>query len=205
MKIKALIFDLGGVVFDCSFDKAFESWSIVMGRETDEIKRLFKFSDSFEKFERNDITPQQFINNISRQLNYKFDEAAFEKGWNAIYMDNICNIGDILAELKKHYRLVALTNTNQIHAKVWVKKYSSTLQHFEKVFSSHEIRARKPEAKAFQIVLDYLNLSPKQAVFLDDKEEYIDGAKQMGINTILVVSYNQMIQNLKNFGIRYVV
>lgn len=201
MKIKALIFDLGGVVFDCSFDKTFDSWSIVTGRKPDEIKRLFKFSDSFEKFERNDITPQQFINSVSQQLNYKFDDIAFEKGWNAIYMDTISNIGDLLAELKKHYRLVALTNTNQIHAKVWVKKYSGTLQHFEKVFSSHEIGARKPETKAFQIVLDYLNLSPKQTVFLDDRTEYINGAKQMGINTILVSSYNQMIQDLRNFGI----
>jgi putative hydrolase of the HAD superfamily len=179
MKINALIFDLGGVVFDCSFDKTFDAWSIVMGRKADEIRRLFKFSDSFEKFERNDIKPQQFINSVSQQLNYKFEDAAFEKGWNAIYMDTFSNINNLLAELKKHYRLVALTNTNQIHAKVWVEKYSGTLQQFEMVFSSHEIGARKPEAKAFQIVLDYLNLSPEQTIFLDDKAEYINGAKQM--------------------------
>jgi epoxide hydrolase-like predicted phosphatase len=202
MKIKALIFDLGGVVIDCSFDKTFDNWATVTGRYPDEIKGLFKFSDSFEKFERNDITTLEFIDSVSQQLNYKFDYSTFEKGWNAIFINTISDIDNLLIALKKHYRLVALTNTNTVHAKVWTKKYAGTLRHFEKIFCSHEIRTSKPETKAFQMVLDYLNLSPKETIFLDDKEEYIKGAIQLGINTILVVSYNQMLRGLEKFGVR---
>lgn len=199
MKIEALIFDLGGVVFDYSFDKTFETWSIIMDRKADDIKEMLKFSDNFEKFERGDITPQEFIGSISKQLNYEFDGVAFETGWNEIYMDVISDIDSVLSGLKDRYRLVALTNTNQIHAKVWKGKYADTLRHFEKIFSSYEIGTRKPEAKAFQTVLDYLNLAPEQTVFLDDSPEYINRARGLGINAILVTSYDQMISDLASF------
>ena len=42
-----------------------------------------------------------------------------------------------------------------------VKKYADVLKHFEKIFSSHELKNRKPEGKTFQIVLDYLHLKPE--------------------------------------------
>jgi len=202
MKITALIFDLGGVVFNFSFDNTFDIWSVETGKNADELKRRFNFSDSnFEKFERSDITRMQFIDSISKQLDFKFDFKTFEKGWNSIYMESIQDMDQLLMDLKKQFRLVALTNTNEIHAEVWKKKYKDILQHFEKVFCSYEIRTRKPETKAFQVVLNYLNLSPNETIFLDDKEEFINGAKQLGINTILVTSFNQMLQELKEYNV----
>lgn len=202
MKITGLIFDLGGVVFDCSFDRTFDTWATLTGKPAEEIKREFKFSDNFEKFERSEISPRQFMESVSEQLNYKFDYATFEKGWNAIYLNIIRDIDHLLIELKRNYRIVALTNTNSAHALVWPEKYSDNLRHFEKIFSSHEMGIRKPEAKAFQTVLDCLNISAQQTIFLDDKEEYIEGAEQLGINTVLVTSYSQMLNGLKKFGIK---
>ncbi len=88
-----------------------------------------------------------------------------------------------------------------IHSKIWKTKFADTLQNFEKVFSSHEIRTRKPEATSYQTVLDYLSLEPQQTLFLDDNKEYVNAAKKLGINTILVSSYNEMLQRLKEFEI----
>ena len=201
MEIRVLIFDLGGVVFDCSFDKTFQKWATLIGRDKDEIQGQFKFSDTFEKFERGDISPGEFIESVSQQLNYKFSYETFEEGWNAIYLDLISDIDNLLRELKKRYRLVALTNTNIVHQRIWTKKYKDTLSKFEKVFSSNEMQTRKPEAKSFQMVLDYLNVSPGETIFLDNKQEYLEGAQSLGINTILVSSYGEMLESLMEFKI----
>jgi glucose-1-phosphatase len=195
---------LGGVVFNYSFEGTFNTWSKFSGIPAGKIRQLLTQSESFERFERNDISVKEFIENISQLIHYKLDENTFEAGWNSIYLDLIGDIDNVLINLKTKYRLVALTNTNTIHAKVWTKKYSSTLQHFEKVFSSHEIHARKPEERAFQIVLDYLKLLPQETIFLDDKEKHIEGAGKLGINTILVTSFDQMILDLKLSGIQIV-
>jgi len=202
MNIKAIIFDLGGVVFDFSFDKTFEHWSKAIGKDVHEIKKQFKFGDSFEKFERNEISPEQFIEYASQQLNHKFNTKNFELGWNAIYLNSFPGIKELLIKLRSNFQLVALTNTNVIHSKIWKTKFADTLKIFEKVFSSHEIRTRKPEVTSYQTVLDYLSLEPQQTLFLDDNEEYINAAKKLGINTILVSSYNEMMQRLKEFEIK---
>lgn len=201
METKGIIFDLGGVVFNYSFDSAFKIWGQEIGTPHETIKSNFKFTDDFEKFERNDISSRQFNEALSKQLNSGLSETAFEKGWNSIYQDIIPNIENLLIRLKQNYRLVALTNTNITHAKVWPNKYQDVLSHFEKIFTSYDMRSRKPESKAFKTVLKYLEIKPHQAIFLDDNEEYIHGAKQLGLKTIWVKSYGQMINELKDFKI----
>ncbi len=198
---KALIFDLGNVVFQYAFEKIFETWASLYNVPVNEIRKRFKPDAMFEKFERGDISPDQFRAYISKELNLELSEHNFEAGWNAIYLDKVNGIDQLLLELKKHYRLVALTNTNIIHFKIWPDKYSGTLQYFEKVFSSWKLRTRKPEAKAFEMVLSYLNVAPRQAIFLDDNIEYVEAAKKMGLQVILVVSLEQMLLELKSLNV----
>jgi HAD superfamily hydrolase (TIGR01509 family) len=56
---------------------------------------------------------------------------------------------------------------------------------------------RKPEPKAYKIVLDYLQCKPSEAIFLDDN---IIGAKKIGIATIWVTSQETMRTELEKFG-----
>ena len=69
------------------------------------------------------------------------------------------------------------------------------------MFSSHELKERKPDAKAYQAVLDYLRVEPQQAIFLDDNIDNVRGADQLGIKTILVTSYEQMTVELRTIGL----
>ncbi|MGI4741481.1 MAG: HAD-IA family hydrolase [Janthinobacterium lividum] len=93
---------------------------------------------------------------------------------------------------------MALTNTNSIHAQVWKTKYRESLRHFDKVFCSHELKTRKPEKQAYHCVLDYLGVEPQQTIFLDDSQANTTGAAQLGIQTILVESPQQMQVDLRN-------
>ncbi len=194
---KAIIFDLGKVVFDVSFDRSFQYWATSSDRQFDDIKNKFQFDNIFDKFEKDEISSGQFRTEISQRLNLKLSDQEFDKGWCDLYLDIYIGIDNLLEDLKQNYKIVALTNTNIIHSKVWKIKYADTLQHFEKIFSSHELKERKPDTKAYQIVLDYLGIEPQQAVFLDDNIDNIKGADQLGIKTILVTSYKQMTEELK--------
>ena len=198
---KAIIFDLGKVVFDLSFDRIFQFWANASNGQYDEIKSKFRFDGIFDKFEKDEITPKEFRVEISKRLELTLTDQEFDEGWCALYLDTYRGIDNLLANLKQNYQLVALTNTNIIHSNVWKVKYVDTLRYFQKVFSSHELKERKPAAKAYQIVLDYLQVKPPQAVFLDDNIDNIKGADQLGIKTILVTSYEQMTAELQTIGL----
>lgn len=198
---KAIIFDLGKVVFDLSFDRIFRFWANASGEQYDEIKGKFRFDDLFDQFEKADVTPKEFRAELSKRLELTLTDQQFDEGWCDLYLDTYCGINALLADLQPNYQLVALTNTNAIHSRVWKAKYANTLRYFEEVFSSHELRERKPDAKAYQIVLDYLRVKPQQAVFLDDNIDNIRGAGQLGIKTILVTSHEQMTVELRTIGL----
>ena len=125
----------------------------------------------------------------------------FDKGWNSIYLELVPGVTQLLQELIKKYRLVALTNTNEIHAEKWKIMYTPILSYFEKVFSSNEIKTRKPEQEAYKTVLDYLRLNPDAVIFLDDNAEYIQAALEMNIVSIHVTSLNQMVVDLNRLGV----
>lgn len=198
---KAIIFDLGKVVFDLSFDRVFQYWAVASGKEFTEIKSKFQFDNIFDHFEKNEISPQQFRQEISKRLDIKLSDDDFDKGWCSLYLDTYVGIDDLLSDLKRKYKLVALTNTNIIHSNVRQTKYADILKYFERIFSSHEMGERKPDAKAFQIVLDYLQVAPQQTVFLDDNIDNIKGAEKLEIKTILVKSFAQMKDELSSIGL----
>jgi HAD superfamily hydrolase (TIGR01509 family) len=188
-------------VFDLSFDRVFQSWATASGRQFADIKNKFVFDELSDKFERNEISAKQFRTTVSQRLNMELSNEEFDKCWCDLYLDAYNDIDNLLVRLKRNNKLVALTNTNSIHDKVWRVKYANTLQHFEKIFCSHEIGTRKPEEKSFTIVLDYLQCKPSEAIFLDDNADNINGAHELGIATILVTSQMQMRDELLNIGL----
>ena len=200
---QALVFDLGKVIFDVSFGFAFDKWSDISGIEQKIISKRFRFDESFEQFERGEIETGVYRKHVSQLIGFEFSETDFLSGWNNIYMDAYPGIGKTLAALKTNYRLVALTNTNAEHAKVWPERYSDLLIHFAKVFSSHEMKTRKPETESYQTVLNYLQLQSSEIIFLDDNPANTKAAETIGIKSILVRSSSQMTDELKKEGITF--
>lgn len=198
---KALIFDLGNVVYKISFDYALRYWAQAAKVNFKQIKDNYAFDEYYDRFEKNQITPNEFKDHLMSKLKIKFEGDTFEQGWNSIYDEIIPGVPELLAKLKKSYRLVALTNTNIVHYPTWATKYAPTLEIFECVFSSHIIGHRKPEPAAYQVVLDYLQMPPVHTWFFDDNPENIAAAQKMGINAVLVTSFEKMRDDMKQHGI----
>jgi len=194
--IKAIIFDLGKVIFDTSFDRCFDFWASASGKTFESIKNKFSFDSIYENFERSDITPSQFRKQMCEKLDLQISDELFDKGWCNLYLDVYPGIHELLSELKQNYRLIALSNTNCIHENVWKIRYAEILRHFENVFSSHHINTRKPEKESYFMVLEHCKLTPSEVIFLDDNADNIVGAQKAQINSILVTSTEQMILEL---------
>lgn len=62
---------------------------------------------------------------------------------------------------------------------------------------SYEVKMVKPEPGIYQALLEKYNLKAEECVFLDDKAENIEAAKQLGFHGIVVESYEQACECLK--------
>jgi 2-haloacid dehalogenase len=66
---------------------------------------------------------------------------------------------------------------------------------------SGEEKVCKPDAKIYKILLERYQLRPEESIFIDDRQENLDTAQKMGIDTILFQTAEQVRQDLKQKGI----
>jgi len=201
LDIKALIFDLGNVIIDISPRSCCDHWAKLANKKPEQLYNFFPFDKMYAQFERGEIPPESFRSYVNDCLRIQLTEAQFDEGWSKILIKVRDRIPDLLKELHQHYRLVALSNTNEIHVPMWQKICKPILQYFEHIFSSNEIGFRKPEPDSFNHVLKYLDLSPQEVLFLDDDSENVIAAKRCGLRTICVSSYEQMVEDLQKLRI----
>jgi len=61
---------------------------------------------------------------------------------------------------------------------------------------------RKPEREIYELTVRRLGSRAGQSVFIDDKPEYINGAKEAGLNTILFENISQLENTLAELGVK---
>ena len=200
--IEAAIFDLGGVIFGISLEPVIQSWSKSTGIRPQDIAAKFRIDSHYERFEIGEISPAQYRDHVCDLLGARLSPEDFDRGWNSIYLELLPGIESLLKQLRQTLRLVILTNTNEIHAREWRVRYADILTYFEKVFTSYEIGARKPNPECFQIVLDYLDIDPGKVVFIDDNQENVHGANAIGIKGIVATTpVEEIAEKLQRCGL----
>ena len=186
--ISAIIFDLGGVLIDVDYNKtirAFEKLGIENARE---LYSQQSQSDLFNQIECGEISPLDFLTELSKRAQKDLSLLEIKDAWNAIIGPYNKRIIPLLRSLKKEYKLFVLSNTNSIHIdkanKEWNKISSLSMKSFfDKVYLSHEIGDRKPNSSVFKNLCTEQNLKPSETLFIDDSIQHIESAKRMGLKT----------------------
>lgn len=196
--IKAVIFDWGGVLL----------YSPSIGTKEYCAKQLgvneSKFIEIYDKYEpdlqKGKISESNFWKKIYE--NFEISVPKSKIFWNTVLEatyksnDKVVNIAKSLK--KQGYKIGYLSNT-EIQALPFFKKQNYDFLDVA-VFSCVEGFV-KPEKEIYEITLNRLEVKPDEAIFIDDKQMHIDGAKKLGINTILFKDANQLLTELKRFSI----
>jgi HAD superfamily hydrolase (TIGR01509 family) len=72
---------------------------------------------------------------------------------------------------------------------------------FERVFASHELRARKPEREAYLKVISALGLAPAECVFVDDDPANVEAAREVGMRAVLAEGTPSVEAGLRAMGV----
>jgi len=202
MRLPSLvILDLGGVVFDADFDRVFSSWGAKLALAKEAIRERFRFDEQFGRFERGQISPQDYHLHIRTDLGIELSYEDFVSGWNAIYGDVFPEAQACLPLIRKRAKLVAFTNTNELHCQIWPEKYEDALANFDEIYASSKIGLRKPEADGFQYVLNACGTRIEDALFLDDFAPNVEAAKDFGLGAARVEDPRRIRELFTSLGV----
>jgi HAD superfamily hydrolase (TIGR01509 family) len=107
----------------------------------------------------------------------------------------------IINDLKKNYRVAGFTNMSPEMFAFYTAKWQFD-RVFNKVFHSGELGIRKPEKRAFQAILKKLKTKPENVIFIDDREENVEGAKKAGIQGVQFKNPAQLVRALQQLNVR---
>ena len=121
-----------------------------------------------------------------------------------VYLDKF-NIFDSVLEVAKKlkdngYKLVILANESIEAMDTKVKKFHLD-KIFDNIYSSGEIGLAKPHKEAFEYVLNNLEVSSEEVVFIDNLKRNTKAAEKLGIKSIVFKDVEQLKKDLKMFGV----
>lgn len=188
MKVKNIIFDLGGVILDLGFERMVKRFEQLGIEKFAEYFTPQKQVDFFEDLELGVITPEIFYDQFRRETKSELSNEVIEETWNLILKDFEKDRMDLLTDLSAKFSLYLFSNTNAIHAKCFEKRCLEQTgkplnSYFQSLYYSHELHLRKPTVESFQEVLRRANLKSSETLFIDDNAANIAGAKEAGLQT----------------------
>ena len=200
-EIKAIIFDLGGVILEVDYQRTIDAFVALGINDFDAHYNKSVQSGLFDKMETGQLSNDAFLSEL-QLLIPSVSKEQIAQAWNAIIMVFPANRISFLIELKKQYPTFLLSNTNAIHLEyfnqILKRKHQLNSIHdgFHKAYLSHEIRKRKPNTDAFQLILDEQNLNPETTLFIDDLPQHIAAADALGLQTLHLKSIHALEQEL---------
>ena len=197
---EALLFDLGRVVIDIDFDKALACWAGHAGCEPAHLVGRFARGEIYQRHETGGIDDAEFFASLRTSLGIDLSDAQFLEGWNAIFAGEMPGIGSLLTRARMRVPLYAFSNTNSAHVKHFSQAYAEVLGHFREIFLSSAIGLRKPDAAAYDYVVQAIGVPAERIVFFDDLAENIDGARARGLTAVHVTSPHDVAQALAALG-----
>lgn len=187
--VKALLFDLGGVIVNLDYHKTINAFDALGVANTESLYNQFNQTEIFDGFETGSLSGKEFINLMKHQIPTYSSESEIKKAWNAM----ILGFEEAkLKQIKKYSEKIPcylLSNTNEIHL-----EYIQTLLGempfknlellFNKCYYSHIIGKRKPHKETFEWVLNDMGYAAEDVLFIEDSPQHIEGAKTINLNTL---------------------
>ena len=203
--IKNIIFDFGGVIINIDFMQSINAFIALGVKNFDTLYSKTKQSKIFDDLDIGAINPKDFCEALIRLFPKQTTMQQIVDAWNAIILDIPERRIRLLEQIRPNYRLFLLSNTNCIHYDLYTSQlehlygYKNLSELFDKVYLSYEEHLRKPNPQFYQMVLLENNLNPQETVFIDDSEQNLPIARQLGINTILL-NQNKDVSELYECG-----
>ena len=189
MVIENIIFDFGGVILDIDPQLTIDEFIKLGYVKENKLDGHDLYEKVIHKFEKGIFTPEVFRNKIRDYLKLDFTDQQIDDAWNALLFDIPQERIEVIEKVKKNYPIYLLSNSNEIHYDLYVRDlqlrfgYREFDDLFNKSYFSFDLHMCKPDPDVYSFVIYQEHLDPVKTLFIDDREENLEGARKVGLKT----------------------
>ncbi len=197
MSIKAVLWDLGGVLLRTEDASGRRRWEARLGLSPGELDRLV-----FEcRASRAATLGRGRVEDIWSEVLTTVGLPESER--EALSRDFFAGdrldgrLLDFIRLLRASHKTGLITNAWP-NVRPWIDGEWGLGELFDLVLISAEVGMAKPDAPIYRLALDRLGIAPQEAVFIDDAPENVEGAIAVGLHGLRFESTDQVLGELRH-------
>ena len=190
--IRAIVFDLGGVLIDLSFSSCVRSFQEVLGYgRITELLDLSHQKGIYGDMEAGLITADAFRAAVLRDSRPGCVPSDVDRAMAGLLIGMDPAKVTLLEELAEKYAIYGLSNNNEISTarmhEIFEENGLDWRRVFRKEFLSYQMKMMKPSREIFDAAAAEIGLPPEEILFVDDSQKNVDGARAAGWQAVLYV------------------
>jgi putative hydrolase of the HAD superfamily len=186
MSISTVVFDFGNVLGFFSYQRAAEQVArhAPAGVTLDQILTFLDDSDLEAAFESGLISSNEVLSRLRRRFNLQGSDEELTLAIGDMFTPNheVCAL---IPHLHGRYRLMLLSNTNDIHFRHYCRQFAEVLDRFDSLVASHLVGVRKPDPRIYHHAREQAGCPASECLFIDDLPANIEAARACGWQGIL--------------------
>jgi epoxide hydrolase-like predicted phosphatase len=196
MPIKAVIFDLGGVLVRTEDQQQRRQLADRLGISRHQMYHLVFDSQSAQLASQGKMTVAEHWEAVRQALGLPEEEfqRVPQEFWAGDRLD--MELVVYIRSLRPRYRTALLSNAWD-DLRGYLTDHWRIADAFDELVISAEVGVTKPEPRIYRLALERLGVAPGEAVFVDDFKENVDAARALGIHTIHFRDRQQALAELE--------
>ncbi len=198
MTIKAIIFDLGGVLLRTVDFSPRDQLAARLGMKRYELEELVFGGESGERAQRGEITIQEHWETLRHELHYSTTEfkALLDEFFARDEIDS--EIVETIRKLRQTYKIALLSNAWDDLRQTLHERWNIDGL-FDELIISAEVKMVKPDPRIYHLAVEKLGVLPAEAVFIDDMAQNVEAARIEGLHAIWFQDTQQTMDSLNGY------
>jgi epoxide hydrolase-like predicted phosphatase len=200
--IKAIIFDLGGVLIQVYEEERFRVLEAEWGLSPGQVAEVLWRSPEHRLAEVGTITDAEYWRRITPRLGLHTTEAvrAFQQG---VFgpVEVTASMVELVRRLHGPYRTGLVSNASDTVTPAFIADRYGLGGLFDVEIVSALVGLAKPDPAIYRLALERLGTAPEATIFVDDYPTNVDAAAALGIQAIHFTGYEELIAELEQRGV----
>ncbi len=200
--IKAIIFDLGGVLIQVYQEERFRDLEAWWGLAPGQLAEILWRSPEHRLAEVGAITDAEYWRRITPRLGLHTPEAvrAFQQD---VFgpVEVTASMVELVRRLHGPYRTGLLSNASDTVTPAFIAERYGLGGLFDVEIVSALVGLAKPDPAIYRLALERLGTAPEATIFVDDHPPNVAAAAALGIQAIHFTGYEALIAELEQRGV----